>query len=524
MAACDHDRLQKIRKGELIGAILELFFRDPNRFQAGELHSYFKYWQYSAQESPSPQQAQILGWIRDKVSIQPFFSHFKGSFRGESYDSDKPPMKAFENNVSCKSFVTFVEDTLIARLNSGAISLLGKVGVVEPLFITTPVKLHSDVVVNLDDIEVRLQQLLNYDQATSYKKQKDSLQRELEAFLGALLGFVTMVTVTPRDLCRFLIFKDRHGKTQVHRNSCEFLDQRGKHSCGCSLRLSYKTVDSYIGKLRLIFQSIGRDGEWDKRLGLGNPASDKLVKDYLRLVTAEQLQARITPKQATPFFMDKLTHLSKYLEGELTRAKTKLDRFIIACDQAYFKLAFFSGDSSGDLGQVKVTEILRFPNDDGLLFNHVWGKTLRDGDSNVFGVRRNPQSVVICPVKGIEQYMYVELARELVVDLTKGYVSPTTSNNGVQDSPFSSSAADACLKVYLTGADLSEIMEHVGWARRHTALYYIQLTKVLNHDGASGRLAGSSAENVVAPWQNVNRLKRFVCAFLASEHRKRPAE
>ena len=166
--------------------------------------------------------------------------------------------------------------------------------------------------------------------------------------------------------------------------------------------------------------------------------------------------------------------------------------------------------------------------------------------SNVFGVRRNPPSA-ICPVKGIEQY--VELARELGVDLTKGYLfRPTTSNNGVQDSPFSSSAADARLKVYLkqmkaddgetlhgfrsgcaitlalTGADLSEIMEHVGWARRHTALYYLQLAKVLNHDGASGCLAAFSAEKVVAPWQDVNQLKRFVCAFPASEHTKRPAE
>ena len=71
------------------------------------------------------------------------------------------------------------------------------------------------------------------------------------------------------------------------------------------MRLSYKTVNSYIGKLRSIFHAIGRDGEWDKRLGLGNPAADKSVKDYLRLITAEQLQARITPKQATPFFVDK---------------------------------------------------------------------------------------------------------------------------------------------------------------------------------------------------------------------------
>ena len=77
MAACDHDRLQKIRKGELIGDISELFFRDPNRFRAGELHSHFEYWQYIAQESPFPQQAQILGWIRDKVSVQPFLGILK---------------------------------------------------------------------------------------------------------------------------------------------------------------------------------------------------------------------------------------------------------------------------------------------------------------------------------------------------------------------------------------------------------------------------------------------------------------
>ena len=102
------------------------------------MHKNFEYWQYIAQVSPSPQQAQILGWIRDKVSIQPIFKHFIGSFRGESCDSDKPPMKAFKNNTSCKSFVTFVEDTLIARLKSGAISLLGKVGVVDSPFIALP--------------------------------------------------------------------------------------------------------------------------------------------------------------------------------------------------------------------------------------------------------------------------------------------------------------------------------------------------------------------------------------------------
>ena len=75
-------------------------------------------------------------------------------------------------------------------------------------------------------------------------------------------------------------------------------------------------MDSYIGKLRYIFHTEGRDGEWDKGLGLGNPAADKSVKDYQCLVSAEQLQARIMPKQATPFFVEKLTMLSLHLQRE----------------------------------------------------------------------------------------------------------------------------------------------------------------------------------------------------------------
>ena len=66
-----------------------------------------------------------------------------------------------------------------------------------------------------------------------------------------------------------------------------------------------------------------------------------------------------------------------------------IHRFVTARDQAYFKLVFFSGDQPGDLGQIKGPEILCFPNKDRFLFNHIWGMTSRDGDENVFGLRRN---------------------------------------------------------------------------------------------------------------------------------------
>ena len=111
------------------------------------------------------------------------------------------------------------------------------------------------------------------------------------------------------------------------------------------------------------------------------------------------------PKQATPFYVDKLTRLAEHLQRSLGNAKSNIGRFIVARDQAYFKTAFFSGDRPGDLGQVKTQEILRFPND-GFLFNHIWGKTLRDGDQNVFGTRRNPQTA-ICPIRVIELCMDV---------------------------------------------------------------------------------------------------------------------
>ena len=442
-----------------------------------------------------------------------------------------------------KLFVPSVRCPVCSRANDSDFRFCQHCGYKRKIF--SLVKKSDTLKLDLDSIDKWLQQLLNFDQATSYSRQKDSLQKELEAFLSALPGQVSLATVSPWDICRFLTCKDKDGRTQIHHNGCKFVGQRGKQTCGCPLRLSYKTVDSYIGKLRSIFHAIGRDGEWDKRLGLGNPAADKSVKDYLRVVTAEQLRARVTPKQATPFFVDKLTQLSLFLERRLAQSSNKpLQCFIIARDQAYFKTAFFSGDRPGDLGQVKVVEILCFPNDDGFLFNHVWGKTLRDGDQNVSGIRRNLQSV-ICPIRGIQHY--VDIARGMQVDLTRGYLfRPTTPDGGILDATLTSVTAEARLKLYLnemgesdgetlhgfrsgcaitlalSGAELTEIMDHVGWNRSHTALHYLQLAKVLKPSGASAKLASSEVMNVNNTWTDMNELKRFLCAFPSVSPQKRP--
>lgn len=190
------------------------------------------------------------------------------------------------------------------------------------------------------------------------------------------------------------------------------------------------------------------------------------------------------------------------------------------------------------MGQIKVPEILRFPNDDGFHLNHIWGKTLTDEDGNEFEVRRNAQAE-ICLIRGIA--LFIEVTRDVRVDLMCGYLfRPITPDLFIKDAPFTSSAAESRLKGYLrkmkadkdetlhgfrsgcaitlapTGADLAEVIDHVGWTRYHTALYDMQLAKVLNPAGASARLA--------CLWQDINQLKWFVCAFPAVNYGKRSCE
>jgi len=81
--------------------------------------------------------------------------------------------------------------------------------------------------------------------------------------------------------------------------------------------------------------------------------------------------------------------------------------FILARDQAFFKALFFAGDRAADLGRVKTQEILYFPQRDGILFNHIFTKTLRDGSDNLFALKRCESNNIVCPVTAIEVYVSI---------------------------------------------------------------------------------------------------------------------
>ena len=96
----------------------------------------------------------------------------------------------------------------------------------------------------------------------------------------------------------------------------------------------------------------------------------------------------------------------------------------------------------------------------------------------------------------------------------EGYLQEMGSDNGETLYGF---RAGCAITLALSGAEVSEIMDHVGWTRRHVALHYLQLAKVLNLAGASARLSAVNIPTVTSEWHDINDLKRFFCVLFASD-------
>ena len=114
--------------------------------------------------------------------------------------------------------------------------------------------------IDLDSINYRLSQLAKNKLSKPYEKQKS----RTFICLGSLPTPKTLHSATPGDILKFLVWKDKAGKTKVHQTQCPRCSSDKTPSCSCPKRLAAVTVDSMIGKLRAIFTDAGLRGEWDK--------------------------------------------------------------------------------------------------------------------------------------------------------------------------------------------------------------------------------------------------------------------
>jgi len=369
--------------------------------------------------------------------------------------------------------------------------------------------------VDEQEIANRLDDLEKTRRNTRYSKQKTALELEFSSFLSSLKTPKFVSTALPADVISFLVWKDQGGRTVIHDPHCSMAGNP-KAICGrCPKRLAYGTVDSLIGKLRAIFVEAGRGAEWHPLLGVGNPAADKTVKNYLCAVRGEQLKAHITPRQAEPVLISDLEEMSKHWQAKIKECwSDPLQLFILARDQAVFKALFFSGDRAADLLGILTHTILRFPDNSGFLFNQVWTKSLRSGESNVYALKRGSNKAV-CPVRGLE--IYLNICKLIKVNVLAGFLFRTVSKQGrITSRALEPAAAQARLDVYvknlegrlsnpfftlhgfrsgaavslaLADVSLDKIMDHVGWKSSRTALHYIKLKEVVNPEGAAAKLS-----------------------------------
>ena len=76
--------------------------------------------------------------IKEGVRIDRLFKHFKGNFKGSSYDSQLPPPKRLDNAKVCEQFRDFITDTVVDWVHAGVLAVWGRVGEVTPPHLVLP--------------------------------------------------------------------------------------------------------------------------------------------------------------------------------------------------------------------------------------------------------------------------------------------------------------------------------------------------------------------------------------------------
>ena len=114
-------------------------------------------------------------------------------------------------------------------------------------------------------------------------------------------------------------------------------------------------------------------------------------------------RSKLLATGVTPVFSAKLRVVSIAILEALDGAGGAL-RFSLLRTRAMLLVAMVSLQRGKQLGETRSESIMHFPDDRGLLFNYVYGKTLRNGTKHVFGVLRS-EDVVMCPVTAMDEYI-----------------------------------------------------------------------------------------------------------------------
>lgn len=371
------------------------------------------------------------------------------------------------------------------------------------------------------EIAKRFQEFTDVFKAKPYQRQKSALEQQLLDFLATLSPPKDVSSCTSDDIVKFLISKDKSGKTVLHSRLCS------KVNCNCPTRLAAGSVDSLLGKLRAIFNNLGR-------LHDSNPVAHTRVKEYLKFVREEQAGNAIVPSQAVPLFFVKFSKLISFLRRSIEASAhlSVVNKYILVRDATFFVVDFFTGDRASDLGRLLANQVFRLKDRKGFLLKFTLTKTLR-GDRSCPFVLEPFKENEVCPVSWIEYYLSV--CQLLDIELAGGYLFRTTDRRKVVSSkPFLGSAVNNRLRKHLTQAKIDcgetphsfrlglsntlnmmgcspdEISRYVGWKNSDMVNHYTKMSTVAGSSFITGRLLSSSECLDQAPISHPSNLQ---CIF-----------
>ena len=114
----------------------DLLFRDPDSFQSGHLRTRIGLWKKNLDEYEPTK--DVLEWLGHGMDVKKFIKPFRGSLRVSGMRARNPRLDFLRTTTLADSF----RETILQRIESGAIRVWGKVGEVAPPHLALPMTIE----------------------------------------------------------------------------------------------------------------------------------------------------------------------------------------------------------------------------------------------------------------------------------------------------------------------------------------------------------------------------------------------
>ena len=239
--------------------------------------------------------------------------------------------------------------------------------------------------------------------------------------------------IEDKDVLDFLIFKDinNSGRTIVHHNACPNLGLKSLDFCTDKVKCSFRHAahSMRIGivlKLRKAFQEVGRRGQYEPLTTKGDPTNSTLVHEYIIFKHMEQGESGVLPYSAPKITYPKMILLLENLKLDI-RSRKGIIKLRMALRRAMYAFCFTAIKRLAGAGHIIAPNVIRMPNNRGLVFNCTWDKTLRM-NSHCFGFLCCAGKEPWCAHCIIDEW--VKLAKTFGLTFDRYLLFPRLNNNG----------------------------------------------------------------------------------------------